>query len=514
MPDEAGRGWGWFVLFLAGFAAAKIAYVWVFPFGLSGDESYYWEWGRRPALGYFSKPPLIGWLMALGYQLGADVFGIRTMAALFGAGALGFLFCLGRSMFGLGVAWKAALVFAVVPGTIALNLILTIDAPLVFFWTGSMWLSWLWLDGSKGRLPVGIALTILLGLGYLTKQMMWFFPLLVLGAILANPSWRGPFFRRGRWVPFAISYFALAPLVWWNVRQEWILLEHTATHFGSGNGFSPALQASRFGEFVGSQLLLLGPVLLVLLVWVCLRVVRRFSEASAAQRFLFVFSAPGLAVFLILALTQRVLPNWPLVFYPAGILLAVSLIRPNAASESWKGGGIPGFRKWFRPVFVSGAILSALLLASPFLVSPRVLATGLPDPFTRLRGWDEFAREVESVARREGLGTWLTVGHRYVASQLAFHSESQPRVFRWSRSGEVESQYELWPPPTGEDFGDMLVVVGDGRDGLPSAFEEFRSLETIEIQLPDGKIRKYFLYGPPEAEAIATARDSFSTKIQ
>ena len=35
------------------------------PIDLSGDEAYYWEWGRHLDWGYFSKPPLIGWLMGL-----------------------------------------------------------------------------------------------------------------------------------------------------------------------------------------------------------------------------------------------------------------------------------------------------------------------------------------------------------------------------------------------------------------------------------------------------------------
>ena len=34
------------------------------PLDLSGDEAYYWDWGRNLDWGYYSKPPGIAWLMA------------------------------------------------------------------------------------------------------------------------------------------------------------------------------------------------------------------------------------------------------------------------------------------------------------------------------------------------------------------------------------------------------------------------------------------------------------------
>ena len=27
------------------------------------DEAQYWSWGQDPAFGYYSKPPLIGWII-------------------------------------------------------------------------------------------------------------------------------------------------------------------------------------------------------------------------------------------------------------------------------------------------------------------------------------------------------------------------------------------------------------------------------------------------------------------
>src|SRR4051794_36260110 len=54
------------------------------------DETYYWDWSRRVAMGYFDHPPMIAWLIAAGGRLAA-VFGgqssglsIRLFPALAG----------------------------------------------------------------------------------------------------------------------------------------------------------------------------------------------------------------------------------------------------------------------------------------------------------------------------------------------------------------------------------------------------------------------------------------------
>ena len=55
-----------FLWLIAGVVAFRVAFLFLATdFQLAGDEVYYWDWGRRPDWGYYSKPPLIGWLMGL-----------------------------------------------------------------------------------------------------------------------------------------------------------------------------------------------------------------------------------------------------------------------------------------------------------------------------------------------------------------------------------------------------------------------------------------------------------------
>src|SRR4051812_32333864 len=86
---------------LLGLALFRLAYLPLFcaVTDLAGDESYYWDWGRHPDWGYFSKPPLIGWLMgAIGWLTGHSEWGIRLAALLFGTASLWFLQALAKRL--------------------------------------------------------------------------------------------------------------------------------------------------------------------------------------------------------------------------------------------------------------------------------------------------------------------------------------------------------------------------------------------------------------------------------
>src|SRR5215468_5983308 len=51
------------------------------------DESQYWSWSRELALGYFSKPPLLPWLIAAAEHLcGPSEACIRSPAPLMSLG--------------------------------------------------------------------------------------------------------------------------------------------------------------------------------------------------------------------------------------------------------------------------------------------------------------------------------------------------------------------------------------------------------------------------------------------
>ena len=108
-PADDARLWRLALLVVLGAAAFRLLLSVLVP--LFPDETYYWEWSRRPAASYFDHPPGIAWLIGLGTSILGDTrAGIRLGPALAGiVGSLALLFTARRIAGG-----RAALVTAAV----------------------------------------------------------------------------------------------------------------------------------------------------------------------------------------------------------------------------------------------------------------------------------------------------------------------------------------------------------------------------------------------------------------
>ena len=92
---------------LLGLSLFRIYYITHGVIDLSPDEAHYWEWSRRLDLSYYSKGPMIAYLIALGTAIfGDNVFGIRVMAVVSSALSSIFLYLLGKNFLMSGQEWQ------------------------------------------------------------------------------------------------------------------------------------------------------------------------------------------------------------------------------------------------------------------------------------------------------------------------------------------------------------------------------------------------------------------------
>jgi hypothetical protein len=458
-----------FFVMLACVFVFRAAYVFVFPCDLIGDEAYYWDWGRRLAWGYFSKPPFIAWLMALAGWLGGNTdVGLRLFAVIFGTGSTLFTFLLGRKMYGERAGFWAAALVAATPGAVLINLLLTIDAPLMFFWTAALFLFYA-LIGERQllrRILYAAALCVVLGLGHLSKQMMWFFP--VLGAlylVFDGAESRRRLLSPTLLISFAASYLFLIPTLVWNARHGWITFLHTEHHF-NGNGI--ARFPKNIGEFLGTQLGALSPLLMILVFVLAVGGLFFWKKLASRERFLITFCGLPLFGMLLMTLRQGINGNWAVAFYPAGVILV--------AGWATSADLLPGLsfarklRSWLAPALWVSVVLTVFIYALPFILATFRLNGAKIDPFARLRGWDRYAASVQTFRDRMPRedAPVIVVGHRYYASELAFYLPGQPRVYHWTTPGNIDSQYELWGGL--DDLkGQDVFIVSAAKDGsLPA----------------------------------------------
>lgn len=85
-------------LLLLAWAVVNLAYMgWVCPLDLSPDEAHYWHWSRHLDWSYYSKGPLVAWLIRGSCELcGTSAFAVRLPAALSSTALLAGVFVLAR----------------------------------------------------------------------------------------------------------------------------------------------------------------------------------------------------------------------------------------------------------------------------------------------------------------------------------------------------------------------------------------------------------------------------------
>jgi 4-amino-4-deoxy-L-arabinose transferase-like glycosyltransferase len=466
---------------IAGLAGFRLAWLWLMPLDLVPDEAYYWDWGRQPAWCYFSKPPMIAWLNTLTQALGFTTAPLmRTPAVVLGTIGLGATWLLARRVWGERAGFFAVVLGATAPGSLALNSLLTIDAPLIACWSVALYALWRALEpagATQSNAPGAQvapsadqrtgwwALYALAGLlGVLSKQMMLILPLLALVFVFTSPAGSDRAWRRRGAVYFwlALPLLALVPLLWWNVHHDWITLQHTAHHF-EADPWRPGKALNFCVEFIGSQLGVIGPVAAV--IGVVAACGWREVRADRRQWFAWTMTVPALALILAMSLRQRINPNWPAVFHLGGVLLAVGWL---VKAQAW-----PRRRAAWRAAWISGLSIVALGYALVLAIGPLGLTGHKLDFTRRLRGWEQFGADVGAIkAKLEADGgapvIVVTYGGRQLASELAFYLPGQPTVWRWTPPGGVDSQYALWQGPLPKWRGARVLLV-TSADELPAA---------------------------------------------
>ncbi|NLF39873.1 phospholipid carrier-dependent glycosyltransferase [bacterium] len=479
-----------FWLVLAGVFVFRLAYLALVPIDLVPDEAYYWDWSRRLDWCYYSKPPMVAWLMALSTRLfGVSEFAVRLQAAVLNTAALAAVFLLGRAMFGSAAGFMAAVSFLVTPGNFFAGTLSTIDPPLIAFWSLSLYLLWRAVAAEDGGLWWWLAAGVCGALGVLSKQMMLAMPALVLVHLAFCPRHRAALRRPGVYLFIIITLLGLVPIIHWNIGHNWVTLRHTGEHFNPGR-VSFFRFISTFFYFVGTQMCVISPLMWLVFVAVIVMTARHVRTADERVRFLLVLTALPLAVVALMSLRQRIHPNWPAVFYIAGSVLA----------GAWACGGVSCgtvvdyARRYYRYALGLGVLMSVVAaagfpLAASSALGEKVLAKGLG-------GWRSLGRQVgERFAALPDRDRVFIAGvRREVTAELAFYLPGRPQVYEWPMDIYVQSQYGVWGGPTNKLGWNGLVVMDAKRQPSAEMRTYFSFLEDAGEVVTEPGGRRFHLY--------------------
>ncbi len=419
------------------------------------DETYYWDWSRHLAPGYFDHPPVIAVLIALGTSLSALVgggpspFAIRMMPVLAGSASTLFAALIARRLGGGAAARTAALVFAVMPLAASGLVIATPDSPLLAASAAGLYCVVRALQGvprSRESTVSWIAAGACLGLAFSSKYTSILLPATLTIAVVARPSLRIRLREPGPYLACLVATLVFLPVLEWNRVHDWISFRFQIQH---GLGTPKGSRLKRELDLVGGQLGLVSPILFGLAAAAVWRTFR--ARADDARFALAVVATGSWAFFAYSALRRPVEANWPAPSYvPAIALLA-----------AW----LPARDRWLRWGVVLGGVLVVVIYAHA--LHPILPLPARRDPVARSAGWAGVAVQVQQARAALGPHTYVA-GERYQeVSELAWQLPDRPHAFCTCVNGR-HNQYELWPSfPDVAHPGDGLVVLLDDTPGTP-----------------------------------------------
>ncbi len=516
------------LLLLTAGAAGHIAYlVNDCPLDLAGDEAHYWEWARRPALSYYSKGPLVAWIIAGSRALlgawscrvvGTEMLAVRLpavgLSVLTGLG----IYVLSRTTPGRPQAALAAVAITFTVPIFAVGaLLMTIDAPFVCAWT---WALVAFVHASRREsLPAWILGGLLIAVGILAKYtMVLMYPVAGL-ALLATRAVRRRLMRPGPCLAALLGLAGFVPIVLWNAAHDWVSFRHVAGQAGLGgtSGFDPLGPLI----YLGGQLAVVG-LWAVGMVWGAVDLWRRpvdqpfeTHDAPAAIWLSSATLVPWLA-FLPFSFITKIQPNWPVVSLVGGIVLLPLWLGRRLRLPA--AGGRAGAK-----VFLAAAVLlgsaATLIMHRTDLLMPlwaRLARDAAPweltpvaryDPASRLRGWSQLGRavgEVLAAERTAGRDPFIVADDYQLASQIAFYCPGQPTVYNiQSALGHRMNQYDLWENPVRDAvrfIGRPCLYVGSwrprltGEDGSPPALPGLRLVRTVEHVVGGQRVRVWSIF--------------------
>lgn len=443
------------------------------------DESQYWAWSRELAFGYFSKPPLLAWIIAAsGAVCGETEACVRVASPILYFGTSLVIYAIAEEFYDARTAFWSALAFTLLPGVVFSSRIISTDVPLLFCWALAL-LAWVkLLRGPDARWAWALGGAI--GAGMLAKYAMaYFFAGMAIAALFDRAS-RDVLLRRQTWGALALALVILSPNVLWNMLNGFVTLKHTGDNIqGSGLKLSP-LGAL---EFLGTQFGVVGPLLFGGLLVAMVRF--RGAAVTREDRLMLAFALPPLAAVTALGFFRNVNANWAAAAFVSATIVVVAIwVRE-------------GRMRLLALTLAIGLIAQAALLAGDVVA----YQAGIPplgekgDLYRRTLGWRGLGEAVRQKALEANAKTVAAEGRHEIASLIYYLRDAQLPVRSWPVGDRPDNQFDMTNALDGSAVEPILFVTDCPLPArLARVFPQVKPLGAVTVRSGPTSQRIYQTY--------------------
>ena len=456
--------------------AARLALLVGSGIGFHGDEAQYWSWSQGLAWGYYTKPPMIAWLIGATTAVCGDAqWCARAGSPLLHAGTSLLCGLIGQRLFDPRVGFWAGVLFLTLPAVSFSSAVISTDVPLLFFWALALYALLRVLDSRSPGWCVVLGIAI--GAGLLSKYAMAYF---VIGTVLACGV-----FREHRWFLSSPYLFGatlpaglmVIPNLAWNMEHGWATVAHVGQNANLGGSLFHPGEAV---DFLGEQAGVFGPLLLAALAWRIVRLIQ--GKADRREGWLFCFCLPVLVIVTVQAFLSRANANWAATAYVSATILVA-------------GWTVTQARLWLARISVGLHVAAALALALFFLDLPGIEPPVKSDPLRRMRGWPETGAKIVAALENHPDRILLTDDRKTMASLLYLLRDTAWKPVMWDYDGHPDHHYELtarYQPSIGESV--LLVAKWDDPQPILEQFKNTVRLPPVRVPIGAGRERVLHLF--------------------
>ncbi|MDR1522842.1 MAG: glycosyltransferase family 39 protein [Endomicrobium sp.] len=437
---------------------------------LHPDEAYYWLWSKKLALSYYDHPPMVAWFIKITTLLSDSELFVRLSSIIVTVILSILLWKFVKKLFNEMVASASVVILNTLPLMLVGSVIITPDTPVVLFFSFAVYYQWRLIESNE--MKYWYIVGFFLGLSLLSKYTAILFVLSLATYILLDGKLKW-LKNKHFYFMFIVAFITFLPVVIWNSKNEWISFIFQFKHGASGS----KLHLSYVFEYLGAQCLVAGPFIFILGIISAIHYLKpKNTVFKHKQRFLFSFSVPIIAIFMITALKSYPGANWPAFAYFAfSIMTAQFLLTSN--SKLKKDILLIGIV--FN--FVASILLGLHIRYAIFPLYRFSKDAAIADATNWFTGWQELGTNI----LHRGVKYAVTESHQW-GGVIAYYTKGKVGVVL---DNDRQNQFAYWDVPRDLEISKTAVVKIDNH--LGEDFNSIKGAEVINIQRNGAPIRQY-----------------------
>ena len=450
------------------FLAFKIFAIYKTEFGLHGDEAQYWVWSRDLSWGYFSKPPLIAFLVRFFSTIfGNSIFAIKLFPVIFYIFTSFAVYFLAKIIFDKKIALVSGITFFLLPGVSLSSFLVSTDVALMLFW--SLSLCFTYNQIKEPGIINAFFLGVSLGFGFLAKYAIIYYFICTIFYAFIDKNFFKHLLNNKRlyFLSFLFFLIIIFPNLYWNINNNWLTFGHTFDNASLGYA---GFEIKEFLGFVLAQIFIVGPVFSI----VFLRFYKDFFKLSGNVAFLISYSMPVLFIVSAESLLVRAHGNWAAVSFISLLILFVSIVL----SKNNKIILINNLTN-----MVIGIIFFYLVMAGSNI-----------KVFDQLRGYENFSKTIAQYSKKENIED-IVIQERMLYSLMVYHLRDFDYFFYTTKNpfSSVGHHFQIKKSLPEDNVRDFLYLGDTNSLGYLTEPYKISFLKRLNInqKMKDVKIYKY-----------------------